>query len=316
MVKVNRQMCPESKYSIKCPYSMKAEYITIHNTANSASAKNEVSYMLNNNNQVSYHCAVDDIEIRQAIPFDRNAWHAGDGNGKGNRASIGIEICYSTGDSAKFAKAEQNCAEFVASLLKSKGWGIDRVKKHQDWSGKYCPHKTLDLGWQRFLDMIKSYMGTAPQPQPTPEQIPVIKTGDPHVYYKVYANKKWLPEITDYNNNNGNGYAGIENASVQGFMIQGNIFSVSYRVHTVKGVWLPWVSGYDSKDANNGYAGILGKDIDGIQIITGDTSRDVMYRVSTKGSTSYLPWVKNSEDYAGILGKPIDKIQVYIKEKK
>ena len=31
---------------------------------------------------------------------------------------------------------------------------IDRVRKHQDWSGKYCPHRTLDAGWDRFVDMI------------------------------------------------------------------------------------------------------------------------------------------------------------------
>ena len=31
---------------------------------------------------------------------------------------------------------------------------IDRIRKHQDWSGKYCPHRTLDAGWDRFVDMI------------------------------------------------------------------------------------------------------------------------------------------------------------------
>ncbi|MEC0685651.1 peptidoglycan-binding protein, partial [Bacillus haynesii] len=30
--------------------------------------------------------------------------------------------------------------------LKERGWGVDRVKKHQDWSGKYCPHRVLDEG--------------------------------------------------------------------------------------------------------------------------------------------------------------------------
>ena len=41
--------------------------------------------------------------------------------------------------------------------LKEKGWGIERVSKHQDYSGKYCPHKTLDLGWERFLNLIRMY---------------------------------------------------------------------------------------------------------------------------------------------------------------
>ena len=33
-----------------------------------------------------------------------------------------------------------------------------KVKKHQDWSGKYCPHRTLDLGWKRFLNKIEKYL--------------------------------------------------------------------------------------------------------------------------------------------------------------
>lgn len=29
------------------------------------------------------------------------------------------------------------------------------VKKHQNFSGKYCNHRTLDLVWQLFLNMIQ-----------------------------------------------------------------------------------------------------------------------------------------------------------------
>jgi len=49
-----------------------------------------------------------------------------------------------------------NAAKFIAYKLKEKGWDINRVKKHQDFSGKYCPHRTLDMGWQRFLDMVQA----------------------------------------------------------------------------------------------------------------------------------------------------------------
>ena len=152
-----QNMVSSSKYSIKCPYSMEPQYITIHNTSNSASADAEIRYMISNNNQVSYHVCVDEKEVIQAIPFNRNAWHAGDGaSGTGNRKSIGIEIARSTGDANLFAQAEQNCAAYVAKLLKERGWGIDRVKRHKDWSGKNCPHKTMEKGWQRFLNMIQA----------------------------------------------------------------------------------------------------------------------------------------------------------------
>ena len=156
-----QNMVSSSKYSIKCPYSMTPQYITIHNTSNNASAENEIKYMISNNNQTSYHVAVYDKYVIQAIPFNRNAWHAGDGaNGTGNRKSIGIEICYSTGNVETFKKAEANCAKYVATLLKQYGWTTSRFKRHKDWSGKNCPHKTMELGWDRFVKMIQKELDT------------------------------------------------------------------------------------------------------------------------------------------------------------
>lgn len=158
-LKLVQMLCPQSKWGIKCPYPMMAEGITVHNTANKASARAEISYMITNNNEVSYHIAVDDKEAVQGIPFDRNTWHASDGaNGGGNRKTISIEICYSTGDAEKFRKSEDNAAYLIAAILTERGWDITHVKKHQDFCGKYCPHRTLDLGWIRFLKMIESYM--------------------------------------------------------------------------------------------------------------------------------------------------------------
>ena len=156
-MKVIQNLVPASKYNIKCPYPMTPEFIVVHNTANDASARNEVAYMIRNNDKVSFHYAVDDKEIVQGIPENRNAWHAGDGsNGPGNRKGLSIEICYSKSGGQRFIEAEKLATKFIAFKLKEKGWGINRVKKHQDFSGKYCPHRTLDMGWQRFLDMVQS----------------------------------------------------------------------------------------------------------------------------------------------------------------
>lgn len=164
-MQLTRLMVPESKWNIKCPFSMTPDGIVVHNTANKASAMAEVSYMIGNNNQVSYHYAVDDYRIVQGVEENRNTWNAGDGTyGKGNRNKISIEICYSTGDLEQFKKAELLAAKFIAYKLKEKGWGIDRVSKHQDYSGKYCPHKTLDLGWERFLNLIRAELGEATTP--------------------------------------------------------------------------------------------------------------------------------------------------------
>lgn len=160
-----KNLVSQSKYSVKCPYSMTPEFIVVHNTANDASAQNEVKYMISNNNQVSFHFAVDDKEIVQGLPLDRNAWACGDGaNGKGNRKGIQIEICYSKSGGARFENAEKNAAKFIAQLLKERGWGADRVKKHQDFSNKYCPHRTLDKGWASFVNMVKDYLNELNKP--------------------------------------------------------------------------------------------------------------------------------------------------------
>lgn len=167
MVEIKKNLVNESKYDIKCPYSMTPKYVVVHNTANNASAANEIAYMRRNSREVSFHYAVDDKEIVQGIPENRNAWHAGDGGkGEGNRYGIAIEICYSKSGGAKFDAAEKNAAELAADILKRYGWSIDRLKKHQDFSGKYCPHRTLDLGWTRFVDMVKAYLEGKPVEKP------------------------------------------------------------------------------------------------------------------------------------------------------
>lgn len=156
-MEIVKNLIDPSKYSLKCPYEMTAEFIVVHNTYNDAPAKNEIAYMISNNNETSFHYAIDDKEIVQGIPENRNAWHASDGGkGNGNRKGIAIEICYSKSGGEKFIAAEKLTAKFIAYKLNEKGWGIDKVKKHQDFANKYCPHRTLDMGWNRFLEMVKA----------------------------------------------------------------------------------------------------------------------------------------------------------------
>lgn len=185
----------ESRYYLKSPYEMVPEGIVIHNTAGTSSARDEISYMENNEKEVSFHAAIDDKEAVQCIPFNHNAWHAGDGaNGIGNRKYIGIEICYSLSGGQKFLDAEKRTAKEVAELLSRYNWGIEKVKKHQEFSSTDCPHRTIELGWDRFINMIKAEMNTIPKNLP-PISITDLTVQD---YYKDLSNLTELKGIVLY----------------------------------------------------------------------------------------------------------------------
>ena len=133
--------------------AMTAEYITVHSTGNpNSKAVNERAWLTNpsNNATASFHIVVDETTAIECIPLNEVAWHAGDGNGKGNRASISIEIC----ESGDRAKTVENATLLIAKMLHKRGWGIDRVKKHQDWSGKYCP-RILIPQWDGFIASVE-----------------------------------------------------------------------------------------------------------------------------------------------------------------
>nr|DAI13169.1 MAG TPA: N-acetylmuramoyl-L-alanine amidase [Caudoviricetes sp.] len=311
-MQVRQMLVNSSKYNIKCPYSMNATRIVVHNTANDASANNEISYMINNNNEVSFHIAVDDKEAVQGIPLNRNAWHAGDGNkGKGNREGIAIEICYSKSGGDRFIKAEQNAAKLIAQLLKERNWGIDKVTKHQDYSKKYCPHRTLDMGWERFLNMIRSELGEATVSATNTSNNNV--TGD--ITYQSYDNmkKQWLPEVVNYND-----YAGNFGNAMGGIRAKCKYGEIKIQVHTVGGGWLDYITSNNYKKNNktdgNSYAGIYGKNIDGVRIKS--TKGYVTYQAHLKVG-SWLPEVDSrnadtggANSYAGIYGKVIDGIRM------
>lgn len=166
-MQITNVICPESKYAIKCPDVTVKDGICVHNTANDASAMSEISYMIGRPDKVSFHVAADDERIVTGLPFDRSCYAAGDGRyGKGNANKINIEICYSKSGGERFEKSEDNAAAYIAYLLRQYGWGIEKVSKHQDYSGKYCPHRTLDMGWERFLNKIRYHLGEQQKPAP------------------------------------------------------------------------------------------------------------------------------------------------------
>lgn len=85
-----------------------------------------------------------------------------------------------------------------------------------------------------------------------------------NIFYKVHTKGgKWLPEVK-----NREDYAGLFNKPIDAIAIRTDTGkTVKYAVHLRRSKrWLPFVTGYKTADSNNGYAGILGQEIDAVKI--------------------------------------------------
>jgi hypothetical protein len=153
---------------------------------------------------------------------------------------------------------------------------------------------------------------------PTPylnADLPKPEAEEIHAKYKVYTNK-WWGEVTDYNEKDSNGYAGVQGKNLTALMAKSTKGTLKYRVHLLDSKrWLPWVENYED------YAGNKGKKIDAVQMkLEGVDGYDVKYRVSPAASKGWYGWCTGLTDatgdgYAGVFGKAIDCIQIDIVKK-
>lgn len=138
------------------------------------------------------------------------------------------------------------------------------------------------------------------------------KVEKPTLTYRVFADHKWYSEVKGLSN-----IAGRNKQAISAIALKVSRGKIRYRVHLLNGDWLPWVDGYDIKDDINGYAGIKGKVIDGLQVeFEGVGDYKATYRVRMQGEKRFLGWQYNGEKdtkqdgYAGIIGGKIDGLQI------
>lgn len=141
---------------------------------------------------------------------------------------------------------------------------------------------------------------------------PQSDTQNVNVFYRVKTQKHgWLPEVKNLED-----YAGWENSPITDVAIRVDKGSIKYRVSPVGKDFLPYVTGFNINDHNNGYAG-NNTPIDRLEVYyyTPDNIRPfkkAKYRVNG------LPWQTdndvNSEmdGFAGIKGNHITKIEISI----
>ena len=142
------------------------KYIVIHETDNynkGANARAHAKAQHDGNfadMSVHYYCGSDGVY--QAADHTCKCWHVGrtyvsnpNNPDCTNNNSIGIEICVnSDGD---YATARQNAIDLVKYLLQTTGIPADRVIRHYDAKGKYCPRKMMDNPslWSDFKAQIQ-----------------------------------------------------------------------------------------------------------------------------------------------------------------
>lgn len=161
------KLVDKSNYAVKCPYVIQKAFPVVHNagTPGDPDAATLTQSMLNaKNDNTSWHFSVDEKTIVQNLPLNRNCFAQGDfSTGWKSKNGISVEICRDMG-SELFEKSELASCVLIADLLYQNGWKASDIKKHQDFDmkdangnifHKYCPHKTLNFGWDRYIQMVQ-----------------------------------------------------------------------------------------------------------------------------------------------------------------
>lgn len=140
--------------------------------------------------------------------------------------------------------------------------------------------------------------------------------GQVDAYYMAYTDR-WWPEVKNRDDWAGQG----DGKPIKAFALKVSKGSVKYRAHSMVNGWLGWVTGYDTGDYNNGFAGDY-TDIDMIQVYyytpDGYVYKEAVYRVSDLNNLTYYPVQVDTkvapgyDGYAGVPGTAIDKLQIWI----
>lgn len=307
--------CNKGNFTESNRKSSDIDTLVIHYTGNDGdTAENNGNYFKNNVVETSAHYFVDDTTVVRSVADKNIAWHAGDWDI--NCRSIGIEIAGSTTECT--GKTLENVILLTQRLMKKYNIKKDKVIRHYDANGKICPgfwcgSAAKDKLWrEQFLNKLDTSSETSEQEKTNADVKPTIE-------YCVFADGEWLATVKGLSD-----FAGIAGEAISGIAIKVSKGKVKYRVHTKGGKWLNWVTGFNLEDDVNGYAGILGVEIDAVQVYY-TTPKDVKYahgscykatyRVSSL-SENYYDWQYDDEKdskqdgYAGSFGKNIDRVQI------
>lgn len=131
--------------------------ITIHNTGNELSARENYEIMESTSLSSATHYFVDEKDIIQAMPDDYAVYHTGMAIDWACKHTLVIEICRSQSNFDTYIKAEKRAVRLAKRLMKKYNLEKDCIYFHKDFHSKnYCPHRILDL-YSTKKEFIRRY---------------------------------------------------------------------------------------------------------------------------------------------------------------
>lgn len=246
-----------------------------------------------------------DGRIGQYVDESDTAWT--NSNWDSNCKSVTIET--SDNDNSWYVNDTtlNSLIKLVADIAKRNNLGTLVPGKNLTWHSMFtstsCPGDYLRSKMQYIADEAnKINCGSS-----------VPSSNVVNVYYRVKTQKHgWLPEVKNLED-----YAGWENSPITGLAIRVDKGSIKYRVHIKGGNWLPYVTGCNINDFNNGFAGDGKNIIDAVEVYY-FTPNDIRPYKKAKYKVNDYPYQLDNEKgngmdgYAGVYGVNATKFQIVI----
>lgn len=279
------------------------EAITIHHMAGRLTAEQCGRIFQAKGRYGSSHYGVGyDGSIANYVDEEDTAWT--NSNWDSNCKSVTIET--SDNDNSWYVNdiTLNALIKLVADIAKRRNLGKLVPGKNLTWHSMFtnttCPGDYLRSKMQYIADEANKINNES-------------TSNEVNVYYRVKTQKhNWLPEVKNLED-----YAGWENSPITGLAIRVDKGSIKYRVHLKGKGWLPFVTGYDINDFNNGFAGDGVNAIDCVECYY-YTPNDIRPFKKAKYKVNNYPYqydnekINGQDGYAGVYGVSATKFQITI----
>lgn len=279
------------------------EAITIHHMAGVLSAEQCGRIFQAKGRYGSSHYGVGyDGSIANYVDEEDTAWT--NSNWDSNCKSVTIET--SDNDNSWYVNdiTLNALIKLVADIAKRRNLGKLVPGKNLTWHSMFtnttCPGNYLRSKMQYIADEANKINNES-------------TSNEVNVYYRVKTQKHgWLKEVKNLED-----YAGWENSPITGLAIRVDKGSIRYKAHIKGKGWLPFVTGYDINDFNNGFAGDGVNAIDCVEVYY-YTPNDIRPYKKAKYKVNNYPYQYDNEKtngqdgYAGVYGVNATKFQITI----